>query len=125
MKLGTVIAAIRTEWAKSIGTTLHLQLAPESAQVPYAVLRIGAISPGEGDTATKDYETTIQLIAFYGTDAEAVTAIDAMSDTFDRGRFDGVYSSLLTSATLDLQYTDAAALWTVETAFSIRWTQEL
>lgn len=125
MNLTGVIREIRAQWASAMPSTpLYLQLAPETAQPPYAVARLDAISLGDGDTATQDYETTLTFVAFFTSDIECFEAIDAINEAFDRSDLTTIYFSMLNSASFDLDYTEQAALWAASLSFSIRWTRE-
>lgn len=126
MNLATVIGSIRSEWAANVGIPLHFQTAPPDAQIPYAVMVLGQIDDGgNGDTSTQEFETTVQFAAFVADDPEAIGAMDAMNDTFGRGRVANVYSSQYVTGQLTFQYTDQAAFWLAESSYSIRWTKEL
>ena len=124
MNLSTVINTIRSTWVAALpDVPLHLQLAPEQAKPPYAVFRIGTISPGEGDLADRDYETTAQMIVFTNTDSDCLATMDTIADTFDRGRMNDVYLTFINSATFDLNYADNASLWSAEFSVLLRWTK--
>jgi hypothetical protein len=123
MNLATVITSIRASFSEAVpNVPVYLQLAPNEAQVPYAVMRVSAIDPGDGDLSEKDYTATVAFAVVTSSDAECLAALDSISDTFDRGRVSGLYSTLLTSASFDIQYTDQAAMWVAESSFAVRWT---
>jgi hypothetical protein len=123
MNLSAVITSIRAAFFEAVPVAeLHLQLAPQEAQVPYAVLRVGQIEKGESDTGEKDYATTMTFVVVVSSDSDCLAAIDALSDKFDQGQIDDIYSSLLGSASFDIQYTEQAAMWVAESSFSVRWT---
>ena len=77
MNLSTVITSIRSKWAATLGMPLHFMTAPPDAQIPYAVMVLGAIGDGgNGDTSTQEFESTIQFAAFVADDTEAIAAMD-------------------------------------------------
>jgi hypothetical protein len=126
MNITNVISSVRSAWAASLPSIpLHLQLGPENARPPFAVMRVGTISPGEGDLTERDYETSLTLVTFTTNDAACLAAMDIIDDTFDRGRMAGIYVSTLGAATFDLNYTDNAALWSSEISYSLRWTKSI
>jgi hypothetical protein len=123
MNLSTVITSIRAAFIEAVPTIpVYLQLAPQEAQVPYAVMRVSSIDPGEGDTAEKDYSATVAFAVITSSDTDCLASLDSISAKFDRGRIDDLYSSLLNAASFDIQYTEQAAMWVAESSFSVRWT---
>ena len=123
MNLAAIVTSIRAAFSDAVpNVPVYLQLAPSEAQVPYAVMRVSSIDPGEGDLSEKDYSATIAFAVITSSDGDCLAALDSITETFDRGRIDGLYSSLLSSATFDIQYTDQAAMWVAEASFSVRWT---
>lgn len=124
MNITQVIAAIRAQWAAYLpGVPLHLQIGPENAQVPYCVMNFGTISPADLTNQDRDYEVSITVVCYSATDTECLARMDAISAAFDGVRFGAVYSSNLSSAQFDFNYTDPAALWSSEMSFSIRWNR--
>lgn len=124
MNITQVIAAIRAQWAANLpDVPLHLQIGPESAQVPYAVMRVGEISPADLTTEDHDYETSVTFICYSASDTECLARMDRISASFDGVRFGPVYSSNGLPAQFDLNYADQAALWSSEMSFSIRWNR--
>jgi hypothetical protein len=126
MNLAMVIGSIRSAWAEDVGIELHLENAPNDAQIPYAVMVLGQISAGVNeDTGTKEYEATPAFTVFVADDTEAINAMDAMDTTLARGRLDYVYSSQFVSGQISFAYSDQASFWVAESSYSIRWTKEL
>lgn len=124
MNITQVIAAIRAQWASKLPSVpLHLQIGPENAQVPYAVMNFGTISPADLTNQDRDYEVSITFICYSANDTECLARMDTISAAFDGVRFGVVYSSNLSSAQFDFNYTDPAALWSSEMSFSIRWNR--
>jgi hypothetical protein len=123
MNLATIVTGLRSAFIEAVpGVPVYLQLAPPTAQVPFAVMRVSSIDPGDGDLDEKDYTATATFAIVTSSDAECLSALDRISDTFDRGRVSGLYSTLMTSASFDIQYTEQAAMWVAESSFSVRWT---
>lgn len=122
MSLINVIKDIQAKWnSVSPSMPLHLQMAPEDAQINYAVMRFGTITPGEGDLSSKDYTAAVTFVAYASGDVQAVELVDAMLATFDRGDLNVCYSSLLESAEFNFEYTDTGAMWSAAASFSLRW----
>lgn len=125
MNLATVINSIRSKWAETVGIELHLDKAPNDAQIPYAVMTFGQISAGgNDDTGTKEYEATPSFSVFVADDTDAINALDAIDGLFNFGNLDYVYSSLFVNGQFSWAYTDQAAFWVAEYSCSIRWTKE-
>ena len=122
MNLQTIITDIRTRWnSVSPSTPLYLQLAPDTAQVHFAVLRMGDITAGEGDLTERDYAATARFIAYCGSDVAALGLVDSIVSAFDRNVTASLYSMQFESAAFDLEYTDTGSLWSVSVSFSLRW----
>lgn len=124
MNIQSVIEGIRAQWAAKLPEVpLHLQVAPESVQVPYCVMRFGTIDPADTTTEDKDYQAPVTFICYSATDAECLARIDAICAAFDGTRYGAIYSSLLSQCSFDINITDPAALWSSEIPFAIRWNQ--
>jgi hypothetical protein len=123
MNLATIVTALRTAFIESVpGVPVHLQLAPNDAQAPYGVMRMSSIDPGDGDLSEKDYVSSVAFAVVTTSDAACLAALDAIVNKFDRGTVGGLYLTLLSSASFDIQYTEQAAMWVAEASFSVRWT---
>lgn len=124
MNIQSVIAAIRAQWAANMPEVpLHLQIGSEAAQVPYCVMNVGTISPAELTTGDRDYEVSVTFVCYSATDTECLARMDRISAAFDGVRFGVIYHSALASCSFDINFTDAAALWSSEMSFSIRWNR--
>ena len=124
MNIQSVIEGIRSQWAANLpDVPLYLQLAPDTAQVPYAVANVGTVNPADYTTGDRDYETAVTFVCYSAGDTECLARMDRIAAAFDRAKYDGPYLSALNSATFDINYTDQAALWSSEMTFSIRWNR--
>jgi hypothetical protein len=123
MQLSNRITAIKTAWAAAIPTVpLYYQLAPEKTSAPYAVLRIGIITPGEQDITNKDWQTTATIIAYETTDTAILPLNDSVVNLFERGNISGFYSSAVESAEVEFNYGDQSPPWTSTVSVSLLWT---
>ena len=124
MNLAAIVTSIRAAFSAAVPEIpIYLQLAPNEAQIPYAVVRMSSVDPGDGDLGSKDYLANVAFAVITGSDTACLSALDSIIGKFDRGRIDNLYSSLLSSASFDIQYTDQAAMWVAEASFSVRWTK--
>lgn len=121
MQLSSHIQAIKTAW-NIAGVPLYFQLAPETAQPPFAVFRLGSVTPGEQDNTTQDWETTAQLVILHTSDTAITTAADSAVALFERGNISGFYSSTVQSLELDANYGDQQMLWQANLSVLLRWT---
>jgi hypothetical protein len=123
MQLSNRITAIKTAWAAAIPTVpLYYQLAPENTLCPFAVLRIGPVTPGEQDITNKDWEATATIVAYETTDTAILTLNDSIVNLFERGSISGFYSSTVQSAEVDFNYGDQMAVWSSAVSVSLLWT---
>ena len=123
MNLSAVITSIRAAFQSAVpNVPVYLQLAPQEVQVPYAVMRVSSIDPGEGDTVEKDYSATVVFAVVTSSDTDCLASLDSISAAFDCGRVANVYSTLLNAASFDIQYAEQAAMWAAEASYSVRWT---
>lgn len=125
MRLTDVVAALRDQWKTHAPCELHLQLAPENAQIPYAVVRFGTIEGGDGTTGENEFSVPVAIYVMTATDRQCLETIDKVHAMFDRARMAGIWYSRFNTAAFDLNYTEAASLWSAELNFTIRWTKEI
>jgi hypothetical protein len=123
MNLTAIVTSLRAAFIEAVPSVpVHLQLAPNEAQAPFGVMRMSSIDPGEGDLTEKDYVSSIAFAVVTTSDSACLAALDAIVNKFDRGTVGGLYLTLLTSSSFDIQYTEQAAMWVAEASFSVRWT---
>ena len=123
MQLFNRITAIKTAWAAAITSTpLYYHLAPENVTAPFAVLRIGTVTPGEQDITSKDWEATATIVGYCTTDTDILALNDLIVNLFERGNISGFYSCTVQSAEIDFNYGDQMSLWSTSVSVLIRWT---
>jgi hypothetical protein len=124
LNIQSVIESIHAQWAANLAETpLYFQVATEGVQVPYCVVNAGTITPADPTISDFDYEIGITFICYSSSDTECLSRMDRIAAAFDRTAFGVVYSSVMTSASLDINFTDPGALWSSEMSFSIRWNR--
>lgn len=124
MNLASIIASMRARWQQiAPSVPIYLQLAHATAQVPFAVMKVGTVTPADPTVADDDYEAPVTFAAFVPSDTECLALIDQMAAAFDRTRFPGPYSSIMTSTEFDINYADQATFWSLEMQITIRWNR--
>jgi hypothetical protein len=122
MIISAVIQAIKATWATSFpAATLYLQLAPGNIKPPYAVFRLGTISPNEPTNLGRDWSMTGTFFLFDTSDSAITATAESVVNAFDRTPITGLYSSLVQSVDLDVNYTDQGALWSASIPVEFRW----
>jgi hypothetical protein len=123
MNLANVVISLRSAWSANVANVpLYLQLAPEDASPPFAVLRMGTISKGEDTLGEREFSTGVTMTILTTSDTECLAKMDTVVTTFDRSSIANTTLMILDSTSFDLNYTEAATLWQSDSTFSLRWT---
>ena len=123
MQLSSHIAAIKSAFQTAVpAVPFYYHLAPETAVTPYAVFRLGTITPGDQDNTTRDWETTATVVAYTTTDTDILTINDAIVAAFERAAISGFYFSMVQSADIDFYYGDQQSYWSTTISITLRWT---
>lgn len=123
MIIASAVQAIKATWATAFpAETLYLQLAPGNVKPPYAVLRLGVITPNEPTNLGRDWVMTGTFYLFDSSDSAIISTAEAVVDAFDRTPITGLYSSLVQQVDIDVNYTDQGALWSATVPVEFRWT---
>jgi hypothetical protein len=127
MNLSGIITALFTAWEASndlADTTLYYHLAPEKTSGQFAVFRLGTVSPGEQTTGpNRDWQTTLSFTGFAASDGAILTLVDDMVDLLERGNLGGgIYSCVVESVEVELNYGDQQTPWSAGISVGISWT---
>jgi hypothetical protein len=124
MNISTVIQSIESAYQTAFtGKTLYLQLAPATALPLYVVLRLGSITPNEPDLVNRDWSMNGTFYLFDTSDTAIIADVEAITSAYDRNAaMSGIYSSLVQSVDIDVNYTDQGALWNASVSVEFRWS---
>lgn len=123
MNLTTVIGSIKSAYQTAFtGQTLYMQLAPGNIAPPYAVFRMGSISPNEQDVINRDWQMVGTFYLYDISDTALLADVQTLVSAFDRKQsLTGIYSSLVQSVDIDVNYTDQGAFWSATVPVEFRW----
>jgi hypothetical protein len=126
MKINSLIQNIRAGFATALpGLNLYWQLAPDDADIPYCVMRIGSISAGEHALGEREWIVTATFYLFDVTDDRITTHVDRLTAAFDQSQIPNIFMALIQSAEIDMNYTTQGTFWQAKIDLSFHYTQTI